>query len=161
MTGQWAGALEDILPVAAIPVSLIKDAISNMHDVKKIGETEKEEEKKELIFKILTIVFSVVPFVGEAGAVAAGLAQLGRIIAILGELGNAALGICGVVSDPSSAPMALFGILMGATSVVRTEENFGKMGGMARKWTPRASLLNSAERLPKTAPRSRRLARHA
>jgi GH18 family chitinase len=133
MLAQWDGPLEDVVPAMGLPVSLVKQAISNMRDVKKIGETEKEEEQKNLILNILGAIFALVPFIGEAGAVAGGLAQLGRVISIIGEVGNAALSIYDVVDNPSSAPMALFGILMGGSSFARTEEEFAKMGRLAKQ----------------------------
>ncbi|KAJ2980185.1 hypothetical protein NQ176_g2789 [Zarea fungicola] len=129
---QWGGDLGDALNVASVPVSIVKEAVETMKEVKTIGETEKEEEQKELVVKILSVVFMVVPFVGEAGAAAAGLAQLGRIISIAGEVANTAISIYDVVSDPTSLPMAMFGIMMSGLGVARTEENFAKMGKLER-----------------------------
>lgn len=53
----------------------------------------------------------MVPLVGPSVA-AAGLATLGRMIALVGELGDAALAIYGLVEDPNSAIYALFGALL-------------------------------------------------
>ncbi|KAJ2976895.1 hypothetical protein NQ176_g4682 [Zarea fungicola] len=53
--------------------------LDNMKEVKKIGQRAIEEDKKNLIFKILNIILLVVPFVGEvtglAGTVGAQIAR--------------------------------------------------------------------------------------
>ncbi|KAF7854741.1 hypothetical protein EAF04_010309 [Stromatinia cepivora] len=111
--GQWNGSGTDVIESYAMPVAMASQAIQSMDQVKVLGETEKEEEKKRLILLVLTAVLGVVPFVGEAGAALAGLTALARSIAIAGEAANAALSIYSVVEDPSSAPMTALGLLFG------------------------------------------------
>lgn len=57
----------------------LQSILDNMKEVKKIGQRAIEEDKKNLIFKILNIILLVVPFVGEvtglAGTVGAQIAR--------------------------------------------------------------------------------------
>lgn len=128
MLGQWDGPANDAVQVLGIPVAMIKQAIDSMREVKKIGETEKKEEQKNLIITIVSAVLAVVPFVGEGSAALAGMATLGRMIAFAGEIANGALTLYEVVDNPESAPMAMFGMLLGAAPLPRTPASFGKMG---------------------------------
>ncbi|RFU76447.1 chitinase [Trichoderma arundinaceum] len=88
--------------------------------MKEIGETEKEEEQKNLIITIITAVLAVVLFVGEAAASAAGLA-------------NDAIAIYDIINDSESAPITIFGMLLGAASLPRTPESFKEPGKLHLK----------------------------
>ncbi len=90
-----------------------------MKDVKDIGEKAREDAKRDLIFKILTIIFLVVPFVGEALGPLVGSVASGRALRMLiGEAGNAALTVAEIVAYPTSAPFAILGLLAGAVEPV-------------------------------------------
>ncbi|CEJ90104.1 hypothetical protein VHEMI05908 [[Torrubiella] hemipterigena] len=89
--GQWNGSYADAVEVLAIPVGLMQQAIESMKDVKAKAKAEEEEEKKKLTNLILTIVFAVVPLVGEFSATAFGFVGIARLIATIGQVANAAL----------------------------------------------------------------------
>lgn len=110
-TGQWLGALGDVLTSLSIPVFMVQNAVQGMADAKKLGEDVEKEEAKNQLLLILSLVFFIVPFLGEAAAVAAGLAQLARVIAIAGIAGNAALSIRDIVENPEMAPLAILDLL--------------------------------------------------
>jgi len=133
--GQWNGSGLDAIHVLAMPVAMVQQSLISMEQVKSIGETQKIDDQKTLIITILTAVFAAVPFIGDIAATAAGLADLARIIALVGEVANDALSLYGVVQDPSSAPMAIFGMLMGAAALPRNEESFATMGALRREMT--------------------------
>lgn len=132
MMGQWDGSGLDAVQVLAMPVAMVQQAVSSMAQVNSIGQTEEDEKKKELILTILTAVFAIVPFVGDIGAAAAGLTSLARMIALIGEVANDALSMYSIVEDPTSAPMAVFGMLLGASALGRNPDGFATMGGLRR-----------------------------
>jgi hypothetical protein len=84
-------------------------------------------------------VLVVVPFVGGLGADIAGLAELSSAIALIGELSNTALDIYSIVDDPASAPMVIFGDLLGlgviGGAVGRGEQEIEKLGKLRRGMT--------------------------
>lgn len=129
--GQWDGSVADVARSVAMPVALVEQAIKSMQKVKDMAKKIKKEEQKDLIIEILSAVLVVVPFVGQIGATAAGLVTLGRVIALLGDVSNAALTIYDIVNNPESAPMAVMGLLMGAT-MPRTGSSFSKAGKTIR-----------------------------
>lgn len=59
------------------------------------------------------------PVVGEEVASATGLASLARVISLVGELGNGALGVYDTVSNPKSAIVNMFGLLFGVGAVAK------------------------------------------
>jgi hypothetical protein len=81
-----------------------------MVTIKDIGANAKAEKQKSLILEILGIILIFIPFVGEGlGAAFAGAAWIARIATLIGEVGNAALGIQQIVDDPLSAPVVILG----------------------------------------------------
>merc|ERR1712144_59943 len=84
--GDNGGSPIDAVVAYSMPIFQLAEAISSMKDIKDIGEKAKEESKRNLIFNILTIVFMVITFVGEA---------IGPLI------GNAALTVADIIKDPS------------------------------------------------------------
>ena len=108
----------DAVIAYSMPVLQLTEAINSMKDIKEIGEKAKEEAKRQLIFKILTIVFMVIPFVGESlGPLIGGAASIARIALLVGEAGNGALTIAEIIEDPTSAPFAMLGLIAGAAGV--------------------------------------------
>lgn len=104
----------DAVVAYSMPVLQLAEAIDSMKDIKDIGQKAKEEAKKALIFKILTIVFMVVPFVGEAlGPLIGGVEAIARISLLIGDMGNGALSIADIIEDPTSAPFAVLGLIAG------------------------------------------------
>ncbi|KAI9371712.1 hypothetical protein BJX61DRAFT_12353 [Aspergillus egyptiacus] len=131
MGGSWAGGdARDAAEAYAPAVFMLQQAVEGMAQAKKLGEKEEELEEEEerkklanLIVTILSVVFMFVPIVGEGVAAGLGLANLGRLIAIAGELGNAALATYDTVSDPSSAIINMVGMLFGAGSITKASRD--------------------------------------
>jgi chitinase len=61
--------------------------------------------------------------VGEGIAAGLGLANLARVIAIAGELANAALATYDTVKDPASAVVNMLGMLFGVGSIAKASRN--------------------------------------
>ncbi|KAI1115627.1 killer toxin subunits alpha/beta [Nemania sp. NC0429] len=136
--GQWA-APNDLVDALSIPVLMVRQAVESMEQVKEEAEKIIEAERKALISLFLGAVLFIVPAVGETLA-AAGLASLGRIIALLGEAGGVAQGIYDIVNDPSSAPLAIFDIVLGAAGI-RDAAAIGKAAKYRNDFRPNDGIL--------------------
>lgn len=116
--GSFEGEPADAVDVLSIPVSMLRDAIDSMKEVKELAKKVQEENKKNLILKILEGILFLIPFVG---GMVSGLGRLGagiaRIIALTEIAGSGALGIYTAVEDPDMAPVAILGMVMGALGV--------------------------------------------
>ncbi|OBT38806.1 hypothetical protein VE00_11107 [Pseudogymnoascus sp. WSF 3629] len=113
--GPNGGSPIDAIVAYSMPIFQMAEAIDSMKDVKDIGEKAKEEAKRSLIFKILSIVFMVIPFVGEAlGPIIGSTLAVARIALLVGEAGNAALSVADIIKDPASTPFAILGLIGGA-----------------------------------------------
>ncbi|KAK1969246.1 hypothetical protein LY78DRAFT_726210 [Colletotrichum sublineola] len=104
----------DIVTAASMPIFMLEQVIRSMNNIKEIGTEIVEENKKNPILEILSIVLIAIPFLGEAGgALFGGVAMISRIAALLDIAGSAGLTAYDIVKDPSSAPFAILGLLVG------------------------------------------------
>lgn len=93
----------------------MSEAISSMKDIKDIGEKAKDDAKRSLTLKLHTVIFMVLPFVGEAlGPQVGSVAALARIALLISEAGNAAISVADIIADPNSAPFAIMGLIAGS-----------------------------------------------
>ncbi|EAU33975.1 conserved hypothetical protein [Aspergillus terreus NIH2624] len=123
----------DVATSFSMPVFMLQDATEQMKTIKKIGAEVEAAEKKQLIMGILTIVFMVIPFAGDAAAALGGAAAIARMALVIGEAGNAALSIADMIDDPSSAPFAIVGLLLGAGTAGRPTRSAFKQAADARR----------------------------
>ena len=93
-------------------------------NVDKVAEEIEEAEKKAFILNWVTSIPMLVPAAGGI-LTQVGLRTLGPAIGLSGELGNAALGIYGIVESSETAIFPLFGALLGA-------RDFGKAASYRR-----------------------------
>ncbi|CCD56471.1 glycoside hydrolase family 71 protein [Botrytis cinerea T4] len=125
----------DTITALSTPVFMLQNAVDSMNNIKKIGAEVEEEDKKNLILEILGIVLMVVPIIGEGGgALFDGIANVARIAALIGDIGNVALSAYDIVEDPSSAPFAIMGLLLGGVgkSYKSDEEVLGEAAAARR-----------------------------
>ncbi|KAL4739555.1 glycoside hydrolase superfamily [Aspergillus similis] len=131
MGGSWSGGDPRDAAVAYAPaVFMLEQAVDSMAQAKEIGaqeeEAEEEEERKRmesLILLILGVAFLFVPMVGEGIAASMGLANLARVIAIAGELGNAALATYDTINNPDAAVVNMLGMLFGAGAFTKVSRD--------------------------------------
>lgn len=121
---MYEGSHLDIADGSSLMVFMVQSSVDAMEGIKKMGDKIDDEKKKNLILLILTAFLMIIPGIGEL-VIPAELANLARIIAIGAEAANAALDIYQVVQDPSSAPLAVFGILLGGLSLLKAPKMFG------------------------------------
>ena len=111
----------DIATAYSMPVFMIADTIEQMKNITEIGKEQKkadEEAKVSFILDIVSIVLMIIPFAGEAVEAIGGVANVARAASVMGEAGNAALSVYDIVKDPSSAPFAILGLIMGADASI-------------------------------------------
>ncbi|OIW22603.1 hypothetical protein CONLIGDRAFT_638216 [Coniochaeta ligniaria NRRL 30616] len=114
----------DIADGTSLMAFMVQSSVDAMEGIKKMGDKIDDEKEKNLILLILTAFLMIIPGIGEL-VIPAELANLARIMAIGAEAANAALDIYQVVQDPSSAPLAVFGILLGGLSLLKAPKMFG------------------------------------
>lgn len=130
--------ITDVITSLSMPVFMLQDASKSIEEIKKIGKEHHDTKKKELILNILSIVFSIIPFVGFAGQAVGIATRFATAALIIGEIGNAALSIVDIVENPAAAPFAILGLLIGAEGVqVRgAREAFKKAANVRRALKP-------------------------
>jgi hypothetical protein len=132
---QYIGVPADTIQVLEIPITMFAQATEAMGTVANIGQQEEDAEKKQLIITIVSAILFALPLVGEGLGAASGaiVASVGRIIALVGAVGNAALSIYQIYEDPASAPFQILGILTGGTGGLgRSVSELGALGKLRR-----------------------------
>jgi chitinase len=107
------GDTTDAARVHSVPTFFASQAIEQMETVREVGKEVAGKERTDLILTVLSAVFAVVPFIGELGVMAAGLATLARIISVVGLAANTALTVTDAIEHPETAPLAVMGLLLG------------------------------------------------
>lgn len=97
----------------SMPVLQLSESVDSMKTVKDIGERAHDEDKRNLIMKIISYVLMALPFVGEAiGSVVGSATALARIAMIVTQVGTAATTIADIIEDSDSAPYAILGLIL-------------------------------------------------
>lgn len=112
--GIFDGSPMDAIDVLSMPVSMLRDAIDDMKEVKELAKKVNEENTKNLILKILEGVLFLIPFVGGVvGGLGRAGAQIARFLTAIERAGTAGVGIYSMVEDPDMAPVAILTMLLG------------------------------------------------
>jgi hypothetical protein len=114
-TDMWIDAVTwlDMADAAAMPALVMEQAIASMD---KVVETAKEITKAQRMASIFNFIGSLLFFIPVIGGAVSGVAMapLRAILSLIGTVGEAGLLVYGIVEDPDSAFMAIFGDLSGA-----------------------------------------------
>lgn len=105
----------DIIDAISVPVLMAEEAVKAMEEAFELGKELQEKEKKNLILLLIQAVLFVIPFVGVAISGIAGMANIARVLALIGDVGLIAVDVYKIVDDPSQAPLLALGILITAT----------------------------------------------
>lgn len=129
LPSQWGGDYAHALDAMSVPVPILDEAVQTMKKLKEKAEDIGKEEKKNYILNVLGIIFALLPFIGEIlGPLAPGLALIGRIATVIGEVGDKTLDIYSIEQDPSSAPLVIVGSLMGTVGFPFSRSGPGTKG---------------------------------
>ncbi|KAJ5181910.1 hypothetical protein N7449_012057 [Penicillium cf. viridicatum] len=110
--GSFSLDVDDLVDALSLPVSMVADAVDGMEKVEEIGEETEEAKWEAILMAFLTVIFFFIPVIGEVAGAVSSMAAIGRIVALLGEVGNVALNIYTIVDDPDNAPLAMFGLIL-------------------------------------------------
>jgi chitinase len=164
--GQWQGSAADVVTSLSIPVFMVQNGIEGMDDAKELGEKVKKEEAKNQLILILSLVFMIIPFLGEVAAVAAGLTQVARLIAIAGIAGDTALGIQYIVENPGMAPLAVQGMLTAGrlkapkefkeAASFRRAMSTDNIAAMGANFAKQDAMIQRLRKVARSNPRSNR-----
>ncbi|KAK7414551.1 hypothetical protein QQX98_006578 [Neonectria punicea] len=150
---------EDPVDAIAMPTFMVEESIRYMEEV---VETAKEiEADKAMLFLInfLSAIFMILPVLGTTlGNM--GMAQLGRVMVLVGELGGTGLAIRDVVIAENTAPLLVFSLIMSARSI-RDSTRVVQAAKIRRGMTPKEVSVFSemvARNLDATGMVSRRAA---
>lgn len=121
-TDDWLHVTESV----ALPVFMAHEAVRSMAEAHEIGKDLREDQMKNLILLLVQAVLFIIPFVGIAVGTVGGMASLGRMLALIGDVGLIGVDIYKIVDDPEQAPLLMVGILLTATG------GLGNWNGLAK-----------------------------
>jgi chitinase len=146
--GTYDGLATDLADAVALPVFMIEEAVNGIKSISDAIDEANKEREKNIILAFLSAIFFFVPIVGQLVGTVAALANVARIIAILGLVGEVAIDIYSVVDTKGNDPLVIFGLVLAplaifdiakiakAAAVARTmkQEDVSKLGkGMKDK----------------------------
>ena len=140
--GSYDGLAQDLADAIALPVFMIEEAVAGIKSISDAIDEAQREREKNIIIAFLTSIFFFIPIIGQLVGTVAALANIGRIIAILGTLGEIAIDIYSVVDTKGNDPLVIFGLVLAplavfdvikiakAASVARAmkQDDYGKLG---------------------------------
>ncbi|KAJ5577072.1 Glycoside hydrolase superfamily [Penicillium sp. DV-2018c] len=124
--------IADAIEAAEMPVFMCESAVQQMQKVIDAADEIAAAEKKAMIVNFAAAFLMLVPAVGETIGVL-GMATIGRVVMLAGEVGNAAYGVYGVVEDPASAVFSIFGAIIGIRGELGFQRAAEARRGMSNK----------------------------
>ncbi|KAL4905791.1 hypothetical protein BDW74DRAFT_184860 [Aspergillus multicolor] len=108
----YLGDAADLVDALSLPIYMVTDAVANMETIVDVAEEIREAERKAIIMAFLSAILFFVPVLGEIASAVTSLATIGRVISLLGAVGNTAFDVYTIVDDPENAPLAIFGLVL-------------------------------------------------
>ncbi|KAL6230234.1 hypothetical protein BDW75DRAFT_234560 [Aspergillus navahoensis] len=142
---EYFGDINELIDAVSMPVLMVSDAIENMQSIVEIAEEIEEAKSKSILFAFLSAIFFFVPVVGEVMGAISSLANIGRIVSLLGAAGNVALDVYTILDDPENAPLAIFSLILTPLALM----DVVKVGqaAKARRGMPAADVAKLGDRL--------------
>lgn len=110
--GMYFGDGADLIDALAIPVAMIAEGTTSMQQIIDTADKIDAAKRKAILMAFLGAVLFLVPVAGEVLGTIAELANIGRIIALIGEAANVADDVATIVKDDKNAPLAIFGVIL-------------------------------------------------
>ncbi|KAK5157149.1 hypothetical protein LTS14_004667 [Recurvomyces mirabilis] len=129
VAGLWYGSTNDIVQVLSMPVLLLQQGLDSMAQAKTMAQSQKAQDRKNLILEILTVIFTFIPFLDDVAPAALAAAKIGTLI---GDAGSLAITLQDIVTNPSSAPLAILGVVGGAGATLADVGNMAKLANARR-----------------------------
>ncbi|KAH8899349.1 glycoside hydrolase [Thozetella sp. PMI_491] len=115
--GTYDGDASDLAEALVLPVYMIEEAVNQIKDISDTVQEWDEEKRKNIILAFITGILFFVPVVGEVAGAIASLATIGRVISILGALGELATDIYGVVDTKGNDPLAIMSLVLAPLAI--------------------------------------------
>ena len=114
---SYGGFVGDLVDALAMPIIMVEQSVASMKTVNDIGEKIDEEKRKAIILGFLTAVFFFVPFIGELAGSIIAMANISRILAMIGAVGNIALDIYSVVDSKGNDPLSILNLVLAPAAI--------------------------------------------
>ncbi|KAL5041795.1 hypothetical protein BDW71DRAFT_211826 [Aspergillus fruticulosus] len=108
----YLGDAADLVDAISLPIYMVTDAVANMETIVDVAEEIREADRKAIILGFLSAILFFVPVIGEIASAVTSLATIGRVISLLGAVGNPAFDVYTIVDDPENAPLAIFSLVL-------------------------------------------------
>lgn len=107
----------DFVDAVAMPIFMVQEAVAAIKEISDTVEKWEEDKRKNTILLFLSAIFFFVPIVGQLAGTIASLANVARIIAMIGASAEVALSIYSVVDTEGNDPMAIFGMVLAPLAI--------------------------------------------
>lgn len=121
----------DLVDSISLPILMIAQAVDSMSQIETVADKIDEEKRKAMILAFIGAILFFIPIAGEVLGSVAELADIASVIAILGEVGNAAMDVYTMVDDPKNSLLAIFGLVL-APLALGNIANISKAAGLRR-----------------------------
>ncbi|KAF9894646.1 hypothetical protein FE257_006534 [Aspergillus nanangensis] len=110
-TDTWIGDGMDLVDSVSMPILMVAHAVEQMGTVADVADEIDEAQKQAIIAGFLGALLFMIPIAGEILGSIEELADVGAVLSLAGDVGNAAMGVSDIVKDPDNAPLAIMDLL--------------------------------------------------
>lgn len=120
---MYSGEGSDVVDGSGMLVFMVSSSVANMAQVAEIGQNAEDQEILNIVLWFVSAVLFIIPGL-EEGAVALDLANLARMLRLIGTAGDAGMSVYDIVQSKGNAPAAIFGLLLGGLSMAKAPKSF-------------------------------------
>lgn len=131
-TDLFNGMNSDVVDGASLSVYSVVGAVAAMQKVEEIAKKYEDAEALQIILFFVSAILILLPGIGEELSVAFDASIFARMGSLLSNAGNIALTALDIAKDPSSAPLAIGGLLIGGLAS-RDSEAFSTAAAARRQ----------------------------
>lgn len=103
----------DLADAASLPSLTMEEAVASMDKIVEKANEIKKKQREQFILDFISGLLFFIPIIGSAAGIA-GMSTVRGLLSLIGVVGEAGLLVYGIVEDPDSAFMTIFGALAGA-----------------------------------------------
>ncbi|KAL8413204.1 hypothetical protein RB594_004724 [Gaeumannomyces avenae] len=113
----YSGSAFDFVDAVSMPIFMVQEAVGAIKEISDTVDKWEEDKRKNTILLFLSAIFFFVPVLGQLAGAIASLANVARIIAMIGAAGTLALDIYSVVDSEGNDPLAIFGLVLAPLAI--------------------------------------------
>ena len=134
--GMYTDSEVDMIDAMSLPVLMVVAAVDAMDQIKEAGGEIEESKRNNITLLALIAIFFVIPGVGEA------LSTITGIATIVAEMEGAGIGVFNIANDPSSAPLEIFGLVLGGLAIKDVARGWASEAAIAGRGMSTKSVSN-------------------